>query len=365
MPAYRTLWIGCDFECQKNMEKNQKYDYEKLNKINHVVEVYNSQYSYYGASTTSFKSEKLSGEIEFLYGTKNVLPSNIIGQRISGDDTGVAICPIDFYPSNIATSTIVHKKEFLNGHDLLNHEFTVTYEKVERDLNNKEYIEQKITKKFKIVGLYNHQDLYNRPNNCYISKKDIIEMNDASFKEYNKDVEKAWLVVVDKKENVDYVINELKKQKLTVEMGAFSDDSYVKIVAVVCDFIVGIALIVVVILSYAYIKKQIINSTYELGMLKAIGFTTVDIKKTKTLEIFILLLVSFLIGIALTNAILLFIKYKFAGFLLANCLTINITIKNYFVAILAIFIFPVLINISVIHKKMKTSTINLLKGENI
>ena len=42
----------------------------------------------------------MTGNVEFVYGSEYMLPNDIIGEKFSENDTGVAICSNNFYPDN-------------------------------------------------------------------------------------------------------------------------------------------------------------------------------------------------------------------------------------------------------------------------
>ena len=93
-----------------------KYDnpnYTEILNILHVTEIYDFHYHYSYTFSPTFKNSKYTGNLEFIYGSKNTLPRNIEGNVFDKNDTGVAICPKYFYPSHIQKETLPPLSKFI------------------------------------------------------------------------------------------------------------------------------------------------------------------------------------------------------------------------------------------------------------
>ncbi len=86
-PLYRTLIISPNIKEYIANEGNFEYDIDKLKKIEHVIDIYDMNYSMFDLEINYFKELGYDGMVEFVYGSKYMLPQNIIGRTFSDDDT--------------------------------------------------------------------------------------------------------------------------------------------------------------------------------------------------------------------------------------------------------------------------------------
>lgn len=101
---------------------------EEILSIDHVLDVFSSQYDDVGVTSPSFVTENLSGMLHLTYGSSNFLPNIITGRKIVSNEKNVAICPINFIPDDEASEFAnINKNLIINGQDLLNKNFTVEY----------------------------------------------------------------------------------------------------------------------------------------------------------------------------------------------------------------------------------------------
>ena len=99
-------------------------DIKDIKKLNHVVDVYKSGYYDY-VVTSDFKNDYIDGTLTLIRGNENTLPNVVDGRTFNSDESGVAICPIHFYPNFEPRQ--IEKKYVLNGMDLIDTSFNITY----------------------------------------------------------------------------------------------------------------------------------------------------------------------------------------------------------------------------------------------
>ena len=184
-PVYRTLAVSPRYNGGYNLEK----DLEELNKIEHIKEIYDSNLASVELSETSLKNGFVDGTITLRRFTDEV--KVVKGNTISAGDTGVAICPTVLYADSNPLN--VDKKHAKNGYKLLNTEFKVNYD-------GKEKI-------FKIIGVYNTNDIFSDNGTCFVNEKDIKEINGESRGKYSSFITATSMlnVVVDDKANIESV----------------------------------------------------------------------------------------------------------------------------------------------------------------
>ncbi|MDD2409199.1 MAG: hypothetical protein PHD03_00540 [Bacilli bacterium] len=220
-----------------NVTANENLNDEISNKIlniNHVVDVYSSEYHSITVISSDFKNDNLSGVVELTYGAKSMLPSNIIGRSIKDNEKNVAICPINFFPDDLASDLFINKDFIIDGHDILDKEFSVEYYSYRFEDTNL-IQEQKFEKKFKIVGLYDSKVVMNNKNQCYIQVSDIKEILETTIPKNINEYVSSYLVVINDLDNIGYVKEELANIGYTdTETKNFINLSFINMIMISC-----------------------------------------------------------------------------------------------------------------------------------
>lgn len=363
----RSLLIMPGVKSSRNLINEKK---DEIAKMDHVLEIVSSR-GFVVGHAEEFKSNIHSGGIEFIYGSENTLPDEIIGEKFTSEDTGVAICPINFYPGSMIEYPKGQKNIFLNGYDLLNKTFEISNDVY--DVVDKKVVQVgKYNKKFKIIGLYDAYKYGQFPFNCYISGKDIEEIYSNTTDSLISDegiaaTDPSSQIVVDKYENTKEVRNKLINMGFDVNYIVEQNIEYQNSIKYTCLIVVFIVTICILFLTIFYVKKKNINNSYELGILKSMGYFNKNIVVSNTIQILILSLFSyilgailFLVGINLANLILKdYLLFTGYGFYLDQY------IITYMLALLIILIIPVVTTIIYTHKKIKETTMYIIKGDNV
>ena len=300
----------------------ENLEYEQIENIDHIEYVYSSKYDT-ASVESSFANDNFDGEIELRLGNEYTLPQNIMGNTLDSKDTGVAICPVEFYPSSDASELIVDNSLAVDGNKMLNETFKVYYTSYKFEEDNivpDEYYE----KTFKIVGLYNSSEVGNTNNVCYISNTDLTDIKDIVLS-INEGVIYGYFAIVDESQNVSQVISDLNELGYEAEQRLLLDTEVFNNISLICNILIVIMIISIILVLAFYIKKKSIQDTKNIGILRSIGYNKKTVYILYTLEIFIINVLTLLFSI-----ILFYILYiLILKFLIKPYLNIIFEIKLY------------------------------------
>lgn len=275
---------------------------EKLSTIDHVDDVYSIVY-YSKLLDSNLSTDNLDGTISFLYGTVKSSPNVIAGRGFEENERNVAICPINFYPDEDAYDLKINSDYIIDGNDLLNKNFTVTYySRIYDNDQDRIFDDKKFEKTFKVIGLYNNKQTMDFNNQCYIPAEDMTEIVDIGrpVDPTNQTSYPYFYVVVDSLYNLESVMDKIS------ELGF--DESYVKneininlinTVDISGNVILTIVLVTILLLTSSYIKKKILNETRVIGVLRTSGYNKKIVRNIYLLETILINLFSYIIGLIL------------------------------------------------------------------
>lgn len=335
----------------------EDFGYSDLISINHVQDVHSANYDTASVEST-FKSDELDGYIDLVYANYSILPTNVVGEKFDADDTGFAICPIDFLPSSEAFNLLVDEKNFLSGYELLNTSFQINYYSYlfdgKRLIENDKYI-----KEFKIVGIYDAKKVMNPSNTCYISKKDMEEIK--SITTVNKEnTIYGFMVVVDNIKNVELVLNDLEKKGFSrVNIRSQIDYDIINKILFACNIVVSVIMASIVIIIINYTKKKYFNDIKSIGLLMTMGYSNNIIVFIYLLEIVYSSIFSYLIGLFLFLIIYNLIKFYFLKGLIYSGFEILLHLNTFLISVFVV-IFTSIIVALLYFLKNKRKNINLM-----
>lgn len=348
---------------------------EKLNEIKalkHVIEVPQGN-SFVAVDVEDFRYGQYDGRIELVYGSENTLPKNIIGERFSSKDTGVIICPINFYPGSTLEYPKKQKKIFIDGYDLLNK--TIEIQKVIYEIKDEKVIKMgKFKKNFKVIGLYDPSDIDGWIFQCFAPGKDIDEIYEKTMGSlYNEDAESlsipSSIVIVDEYENTKTVKNELIAMGFDVNYVTEQNISYQRNIKITCIFVVFISIIGIIFTTMSYIRKKNINQTYDFGIMKSIGYQGKNITIIYVLQTSIIIVFSYIISMLIYILGLEIIKIKIKQYLIFtghsfyfNQYSLTYILSFFIILVLPIF-FTIFFTMWFTHKKNNTSAMSMLMGD--
>ena len=335
----------------------EDFGYSDLISINHVQDVHSANYDTASVEST-FKSDELDGYIDLVYANYSILPSNVVGEKFDADDTGFAICPIDFLPSSEAFNLLVDEKKFLSGYELLNTSFQINYYSYlfdgKRLIENDKYI-----KEFKIVGIYDAKKVMNPSNTCYISKKDMEEIKSITTVN-NENTIYGFMVVVDNIKNVELVLNVLEKKGFSrVNIRSQIDYDIINKILFACNIVVSVIMASIVIIIINYTKKKYFNDIKSIGLLMTMGYSNNIIVFIYLLEIVYSSIFSYLIGLFLFLIIYNLIKFYFLKGLIYSGFEILLHLNTFLISVFVV-IFTSIIVALLYFLKNKRKNINLM-----
>lgn len=335
----------------------EDFGYSDLISINHVQDVHSANYDTASVEST-FKSDELDGYIDLVYANYSILPSNVVGEKFDADDTGFAICPIDFLPSSEAFNLLVDEKKFLSGYELLNTSFQINYYSYlfdgKRLIENDKYI-----KEFKIVGIYDAKKVMNPSNTCYISKKDMEEIKSITTVN-NENTIYGFMVIVDNIKNVELVLNDLEKKGfLRVNIRSQIDYDIINKILFACNIVVSVIMASIVIIIINYTKKKYFNDIKSIGLLMTMGYSNNIIVFIYLLEIVYSSIFSYLIGLFLFLIIYNLIKFYFLKGLIYSGFEILLHLNTFLISVFVV-IFTSIIVALLYFLKNKRKNINLM-----
>lgn len=335
----------------------EDFGYSDLISINHVQDVHSANYDTASVEST-FKSDELDGYIDLVYANYSILPSNVVGEKFDADDTGFAICPIDFLPSSEAFNLLVDEKKILSGYELLNTSFQINYYSYlfdgKRLIENDKYI-----KEFKIVGIYDAKKVMNPSNTCYISKKDMEEIKSITTVN-NENTIYGFMVIVDNIKNVELVLNDLEKKGFSrVNIRSQIDYDIINKILFACNIVVSVIMASIVIIIINYTKKKYFNDIKSIGLLMTMGYSNNIIVFIYLLEIVYSSIFSYLIGLFLFLIIYNLIKFYFLKGLIYSGFEILLHLNTFLISVFVV-IFTSIIVALLYFLKNKRKNINLM-----
>ncbi|MDD4831527.1 MAG: ABC transporter permease [Bacilli bacterium] len=339
---------------------------KELLTIDHVQLVTKSEYSEFYADTSDFK---LEGNVTFLYATEKSLPQIVAGRSFKDGESGVAICPVNFFPNptnpddlGVLGIPTVNKKDLIYGKELLGKKFTATYDEYKLEGSMPEIVGTH-SKKIEIIGLYSNAGSMSSNDACYVPGEDIVEMcHNANFVCASDQEHIDITVVVDKIENVDYFATS------AVALG-FSpypepivkyDSTLVKTIEIALVILISLVLGTVSIITLSYIKKKVLNESKTIGILRSCGYTKKTIKKIYLLENIFTNSLSYLIALIIFFTAYIILKNQYIIGLTYRGIYIKMNIYVIIYSFSIIVLFSVLIAYMRFNKKLKSDIVLLV-----
>ncbi|MCX4364159.1 MAG: ABC transporter permease [Bacilli bacterium] len=353
---FRTLNIA-----PKSTEED--YGFSKLQNIKHVEFVYNSFYSSITIDS-DLKNDKVDGMIN-LRVTSDEYLRQIAGENvIKNTDSGIMICPNRFYPDSNALNLKINEKEIINGNEFVGKDVTVNYftKRFEGSIIVRD---EEVEQKFNVIGTYDSEQAMQPNNVCYIAFNDIKKLLDKKVaKEVNRN-SYYWYVIVDEVKNVDKTMEEIKKMGFRIDDNQTQiDEEQVSSINMILLFITILTMVSLVTITAFYTHKKIELESYNIGLLRALGYKKRTIRLSYIIENFVSAFVSLLIGSLLSIIIFIALKMTFLDNLSYIGYSANLDIASYLIAYTVIIIVNLISSAIVISIKINKNIISLI-GEKI
>lgn len=337
------------------------YDYSSIKNLDHVLDMYRLEHDYYDFESSTFKNDSYTGFIELRYGSKYTIPKVSNGEVFKEDDTGVAICAKNFYPSIPDNTDSLISANYMDGDKLIGTTFDLTADVYKR-------IDDKLTKvdvyqkTFKIIGTFDSSKTGDIPQTCYISEKDMQDIHDSVTKDVFANNVNSMLVLVDERKNLDNVTKEIEALGFTVERELIQDTKLLDQLIKTGTVFIIIVLVSIGFLTLFYIKKTNEDDRISTGILKSIGYSNNDIVKFQLLKMFNLTVISIVFGFVIFLILIIFLKQYFIDYLIYNNLVIKISFLDFLICTVVVLLIPLMIELIFVKKKIKYSAVDLLRG---
>ena len=345
----RTVMISPNMDNIKTEEDaiNYKYDYDKINSIDHVVASFPAHIQ--SGYDSSLKDDYYDGHIGLKYGSDKILTMDVIGRKIGENDRNVMICPIKFYPSDYSINDI-EKLKFIDGKSLIGKKIDVMYDLYEKNEKGKNVIVGQKKIPFEIIGVYDNELNYEEYNTCFVGGKQLYEMYDDYLGKLNSYQLYSIDVITDSAKNTSYVKGELSKLGYSTLNKVVIDYGELLHIEMICIGIIIITSILTLGISALYIKKYVIYSSYDIALLYALGYSKKKIEKIYFYNVLYVIGIGFIISNFISIIVSLFINAKSIIYCLLGTTIIGIAI--------------ILLNYLFIKKLLKRKSIYFMKESN-
>ncbi len=347
----RTFLVSPKSNIIQNMTEeefyNYKYDYDKINSIEHVVASFPAHVQ--SGYDSSLKDDYYDGTLYLKYGSKEILKMDVIGHKMKDDDRNVMICPIKFHPSSYSFENTGNLK-FIDGKSLIGKKIDVMYDLYEKNEKGKNVIVGQKKIPFEIIGVYDNELNYEEYNTCFVGGKQLYEMYDDYLGKLNSYQLYSIDVITDSAKNTSYVKGELNKLGYSTLNKVVIDYGELLHIEMICIGIIVITSILTLGISALYIKKYVIYSSYDIALLYALGYSKKKIEKIYFYNVLYVIGIGFVISNFISIIVSLFINTKSIIYCLLGTTIIGIAI--------------ILLNYLFIKKLLKRKSIYFMKESN-
>lgn len=347
----RTFLVSPKSNIIQNMTEeefyNYKYDYDKINSIEHVVASFPAHVQ--SGYDSSLKDDYYDGTLFLKYGSKEILKMDVIGRKMDDEKRNVMICPIKLFPMSYSEKDIKDAK-FIDGKSLIGKKIDVMYDLYEKNEKNKNVIVGQKKIPFEIIGVYDNELNYEEYNTCFVGGKQLYEMYDDYLGKLNSYQLYSIDVITDSAKNTSYVKGELNKLGYSTLNKVVIDYGELLHIEMICIGIIVITSILTLGISALYIKKYVIYSSYDIALLYALGYSKKKIEKIYFYNVLYVIGIGFVISNFISIIVSLFINTKSIIYCLLGTTIIGIAI--------------ILLNYLFIKKLLKRKSIYFMKESN-
>ena len=347
----RTFLVSPKSNIIQNMTEeefyNYKYDYDKINSIEHVVASFPAHVQ--SGYDSSLKDDYYDGTLFLKYGSKEILKMDVIGRKMDDEERNVMICPIKFHPSSYSFENTGNLK-FIDGKSLIGKKIDVMYDLYEKNEKGKNVIVGQKKIPFEIIGVYDNELNYEEYNTCFVGGKQLYEMYDDYLGKLNSYQLYSIDVITDSAKNTSYVKGELSKLGYSTLNKVVIDYGELLHIDMICIGIIIITSILTLGISALYIKKYVIYSSYDIALLYALGYSKKKIEKIYFYNVLYVIGIGFIISNFISIIVSLFINAKSIIYCLLGTTIIGIAI--------------ILLNYLFIKKLLKRKSIYFMKESN-
>lgn len=234
--------------------------------------------------------------------------------------------------------------------------------------SNEDLDEKEIS--LKIVGSYENKYM-ETANTCYTDMETYDEISSkyagwiGSYdekgnlieKEYNKYYD--YFVVIDSKDNIPFVLNELRKMNIEFSPSSYTDFTFFNSLFLIPLFAGVIVIILTFFILYNFISKKNMNRLNNIGVLKAIGYDEKEIISLNFKENVVLIVVCYIISLFIYFIVLNYLTFTILAEITYNNAILDIP-YILIVLLLVLFIYIIYMIIKSNFKKIFSYSIQEL-----
>lgn len=338
---------------------------KQINALNipEISKIFPSNYDLFGTVSVSNETNEVNGFIEVYGNYKGINYKLDSGRYIKNDNE--MICPTQFYPGNYASLT--DNSKMINMKDKLDTNFKIKYDKFYHYSNGESKVLDSFTSNFKIVGTFDVNETLIGNNVCFISKNalETILMNSKAVYENPGEVieqmkDLSILVLIDKYENLDLVMNKLKTNGFDAENYYTMDTEFLTIIETIIIYLLIVVCIISNIILSLFIKNTLNENQKNIFLYKIIGYKDKEVKIILSLHYILLTLISFILSIILLPLIKMGVVAYLSNKPLYSVLPIHLS----FIEVIYYLIFVLFLIVLIINRKFrKVKVVNNLLRE--
>ncbi len=254
------------------------------------------------------------------------------------------------------------KDIFINEDDLLNTTFKIEediYKRVNGELVN---THEKYTKEIEIIGVFDTNETGELLNTCYLPPKDMEGIYNNALKDIYSNSGTYLIIVVDDRDNFNSVISEIVKLGYRTEPQTVINYEFINTIRLICDLLIAVSVVVIIVITVGYVRKKILDNTYEIGILKALGYKKSHIELINIIQVFNLSFIAFLSGVILFEIIINRFEMLCKNFLIFSNYIIVQYMSTFIIVGLIMCLIPSIITYIIVYKESKKDTINIIKN---
>lgn len=227
-----------------------------------------------------------------------------------------------------------------------------------------------MTKKFKIVGLYDNKLLMKHNNQCYINSQDMKKLIETINQDFSYDENFLDLqVIVDKEKNVKKVMHKLQSlgYQVSDNVNSYFDKKETFVISFLCNSFFVIISGAVLLILINYISKKIKDNSRYLGILRACGYPKKQVIFNQTIDTIIILTISFAISLIISLlsffALISIFKEKIERFIIFTYFNVSFDFSILILLYSIVIIISIIINYLNLKDSINKCITDLLKEE--
>ena len=342
----KTLYISFD----ENYDKSHVVD--SISSLSHISYVLPSESLRVIGYCFDFAGDNKDGELRLLGADEKTLPKIIKGKGFRATDRNVGIIPEKIFPdSNIESIDLrkYSKADFIDGVELIGKTITINYAS--------EHAGFDINYTFEVVGVFDTKFTIDYANVCYIPGNDVASLIEQSYGD-----EPYIIAFIDDYKNIDMAIQDVKKLGFDAQAAAQADENVPKLFTALGVVLAGVSSMITIIIVLFSTLNSIKMRTFEIGIMKAVGYKNKNITVILLFEVTVLGILGYLTGGFVSLYLLKVIQNSLInGDAMWLYLTFTIKPIALIIALIQSIILPILGCLSAIHKMSKISSAQVLK----